>query len=58
MIEMAANVFFFFDKNEGKEKAHYLFDDKTPVCEIDYVSGQMYFMNGKTLKIFKLKDNS
>jgi hypothetical protein len=49
---------FQVDKNDGEEKAHYKFDDKTPVYEIDYVTGQMYYVNGKTVKIFKLKSNS
>lgn len=49
---------FQVDKNDGEEKAHYKFDDKTPVYEIDYVTGQMYYVNGKTVKIFKLKSSS
>src|SRR5688572_9149223 len=42
-------------KQDGSETARYKFDDKTPVYEVDYTNGQLYYMNGKTLKIFKLK---
>jgi len=46
---------FQVNKEDGTETAHYKFDDKTPSYEIDYTNGQLYYMNGKMLKIYKLK---
>jgi hypothetical protein len=45
---------FQIKKDDGTETARYKFDDKTPSYEIDYTNGQLYYMNGKMLKIFKL----
>ena len=46
---------FQIRKSDGEEAAHYMFDDKTPTYELDYSNGYLYYMNGTTLKIYKLK---
>ncbi|MEO6133420.1 MAG: PQQ-binding-like beta-propeller repeat protein [Saprospiraceae bacterium] len=68
MAQIDKEYAFFFSKDEGKnlalfqirkqdaaQIARYQFDDKTPIYEIDYVNGNLYYMNGKSLKIFRLK---
>ena len=46
---------FQIEKNTGKEKARYLFDDKSPVYKVNYVNNKLYYTNGATLKIYELE---
>jgi hypothetical protein len=48
-------VLFQVRKADGEEVEQYLFDDKTPIYELDYGNGNLYYLNGKALKVFKLK---
>ena len=48
-------VLFQVKKENGEETATYEFDDKTPIYELDYVNGHIYYMNGKSMKVFQLK---
>ncbi len=46
---------FKVDKDTGEEVAKFRFDDLTPLYEIDYKSGRLYYQAKKTVKIFELK---
>lgn len=46
---------FKVDKNTGQEVSKYRFDDLTPLYEIDYVNGRLYYQAKKKFSIFMLK---
>ncbi len=46
---------FKVDKNTGEEVNKFRFDDLTPLYEIDYVNGRLYYQANNTFKIFLLE---
>ncbi|MEM1359995.1 MAG: PQQ-binding-like beta-propeller repeat protein, partial [Bacteroidota bacterium] len=46
---------FKVEKSTGKEVNKFRFDDLTPLYEIDYVNGRLYYQAKKKFSIFKLK---
>ncbi|WP_044102777.1 outer membrane protein assembly factor BamB family protein [Neolewinella persica] len=46
---------FKVDKNTGEEVNKYRFDDLTPLYEIDYLNGRLYYQANKTFKIFLIE---
>jgi outer membrane protein assembly factor BamB len=46
---------FKVEKNSGEEVAKFRFDDLTPLYEIDYQNGRLYYQANKTFKVFELE---